>query len=611
MLSASDSAGIRDIKKIMTTEQEVPLSAHELDHILALQQSICELIAGDAPYLEVIDETCRMAERMLPGAVATFMRLDTDTGSMSVVSAPDVPQAAIRRLGGLRPGPENGSCGNAVYHNTPVFVYDTFTDPRWKGLRELARDFNLCSCWSFPVRNEQGEAIGSFALSSFEHRRPSSVHKRLLEAGAALIAVAQFRHAQQQQLQAQRERLIYSLEHDPLTGLPNVQVLTQALKCAPATTVLVLLNLNNMGYINTAYGLSVGDRLLQALAGALRQQAKGARVFRGSADEFALLYDGLADPAGEVQRLRQHFFTEPVKLDGLNFYLTFNAGVAGGGKDLLRHAMVALKRARSRGKSAVHLFNPDQDMPARQQKEDYISWNARLHEALHSGGIRAWYQGIRDNRSGRIRKWEALVRLEHQGEIFGPAHFLPVAELSGLTPAITRIVAEQGVRMLADVEGELAINITETDLEQGYLPDFLDQLVQQYGVTPDRLILEILEGTSSSGKEAHLPQLQVLKRRGYQLAIDDFGTEYSNFERILELEVDIIKIDAKYIRNIHIDPTSYEIVRAMVYFARNAGIRTVAEFVHCEEVQSVVMALGIDESQGYLFSEPAPVISVR
>ncbi len=94
-----------------------------------------------------------------------------------------------------------------------------------------------------------------------------------------------------------------------------------------------------------------------------------------------------------------------------------------------------------------------------------------------------------------------------------------------------------------------------------------------------------------------------------KLAIDDFGTEYSNFERILELEVDIIKIDAKYIRNIHLDRTSYEIVRAIVYFARNAGIRTVAEFVHCEEVQAVVMALGIDESQGYLFSEPAPEIS--
>jgi len=593
----------------MAVESEVPLNPEELDRILALQQTICGLIAGDAPYLEVIDETCRMAEQMLPGAVASFMHLDPETGLMEVISAPSVPPAAIKRLTGLRPGPEGGSCGNAVYRNIPVFVYDTFTDPRWEGLRQLAHDFDLRSCWSCPVRNEQGEAIGSFALSSFEHRHPSSVHKRLLEAGAALIAIAQLRHAQQQQLQAQREQLIYNLEHDTLTGLQNAQGLLQALQHASPTAVLILLNLNNLGVINTAYGLGVGDRLLKALAEALQKRAPGARIYRGGTDEFALLYDGLADPLAEAERLRQRFFVEPVKLDGLNFYLTFNAGVAQGGKDLLRRAMVALKHARQRGKSAIHLFRPDQDLPARKQKMDYISWNARLHEALHSGGIRAWYQGIRDNRSGCIRKWEALVRLEHQGKTYAPGEFLEVAALSGLLPAITRTVAEQGIRLLAEVEGELAINITETDLELGYLPDFLDQLVRQHGVAPERLILEILEGTSSSGKEAHVPQLQRLKQRGYQLAIDDFGTEYSNFERILELEVDIIKIDAKYIRNIHVDPTSYEIVRAMVYFARNAGIRTVAEFVHCEKVQTIVAALGIDESQGYLFSEPAPTLS--
>lgn len=592
-------------------KQEVSLSLSELDHILALQQTICGLVAVDAPYLDVIAETCRMAEQLLPGAVASFMCLDSNTDLMNVVSAPSIPAAGIDRLAGLRPGPEGGSCGNAVYGNTPVFVHNTFTDPRWRGLRQLAKDFNLCSCWSFPVRNEQGEAIGSFALSSFEHRSPSDFHKRLLEVGAALIAIALFRHAQHQQLQEQREQLIYSLEHDSLTGLPNSQSLLQAIRNAPDTAVLVLINLNNLGYINTAYGLGVGDKLLRTLAHELHIQARGARVHRGSADEFALLYDQLDDPVREVQRLRQHFFAEPVELDGLNFYLTFNAGLACGGQDLLRRAMVALKRARRRGKSATHVFDPEEDAPAREQKADYIGWNARLHEALRSGGIRAWYQGIRDNRSGVIRKWEALVRLEHEGEVFSPIHFLQVAALSGLMPAITRIMVEQGVAMLATIDGELAINITETDLELGYLPDYLDQLTQQHGVAPQRLILEILEGTSSGGKQTHVPQLQMLKQRGYQLAIDDFGTEYSNFERILELEVDIIKIDAKYIRNIHSDPTSYEIVRAIVYFARNAGIRTVAEFVHCDEVQAVVMALGIDESQGYLFSEPARVASAH
>ena len=587
-------------------QQEVDLSLHELDHILGLQQRICGLVASATPYLEVIDETCRMAERLLPGSVASCMHLDPDSGLMSVISAPSVPEAGIERLSQLRPGPEGGSCGNAVFHNEPAYVQNTFEDPRWKGLRSLAVDFNLCACWSVPVRDDLGTAIGSFALSSFEHRTPSAFHKRLLEVGAALVAIVLVRHAQQQRLEDEKDALIEQLGRDALTGLPNSQSLIRTLREVPATSALILLNLNNLGLINTRYGLETGDRLLQAFASTLSGIAGSGRLFRGSADQFALYYDHLDDPAAELERLRQHFFGEPVCLQEMKFYLTFNAGVATGGEDLLRRAMVALKQARLRGKNATSLYQPDTDQPALQQQVDYIGWSVRLHEALRTGGVRAWYQGIRDNSSGEIHKWEALVRLEHGGEVFGPGQFLPVAELIGLMPAITRAVIDQAAERLAVQAGCISVNITETDLELGYLPDFLERTLQTRGVSPERLILEIHEGISSGSKQTYIEQLQQLKQRGYQLAIDDFGTEYSNFERILELEIDMIKVDAKYIRNIHQDATSYEIVRAMVFFAQNAGIRTAAEFVHCAEVQAVVEALGIDESQGFLFSEPAP-----
>lgn len=590
----------------VASETELNLDLRQLDHILALQQTICGLVASDTPYLEVIEQTCRMAEQLLPGAVASCMQLDPEQGQMAVPAAPSVPREARSRLDGLRPGAGGGSCGNAVYHNEPIFVYNTFEDPRWRDLRPLAVDFNLCSCWSMPVRDEQGRAIGSFALSSFEHRRPSDFHKRLLEVGAALISIVLVRHAQHQRLQAEKDLLIEKLGRDALTGLPNAQSLIQALRQAPPTAVLVLLNLNNLGLVNARYGLVVGDKLLQAFAGALQPLAPEARLFRGSADEFALLYDALPDPLAELERLRQHFFRQPVALDALRFYPTFNAGVAAQGEDLLRRAMVALKRARDKGKSATHVYCPASDEPARQQQVDAIGWTVRLHEALKQGGVRAWYQGIRDNRTGRIDKWEALVRLQHGGELYTPAQFLPAAELTGLMPAITREVVEQTVAQLARCDGRISVNITEADLELGYLPEVLEAATRRHGVAPQRLMLEIHEGVSSGSKQACVEQLQQLKRAGYRLAIDDFGTEYSNFERILELEIDLIKIDAKYIRHLHQDRTSYEIVRAIVYFARNAGIRTAAEFVHCAPVQTIVEALGIDESQGYLFSEPSP-----
>ena len=588
-------------------EQEIDLSLEELDHILGLQQAICGLVASDTPYLDVINETCRMAEQLLPGSVASFMALDANTGKMDVVAAPSVPPEGVERLSGLRPGPRSGSCGNAVYLNEPSFVSNTLDDPRWEDLRSIAVDFNLLACWSMPVRDERGQVIGSFALSSFEQRSPSGFHMRLLEVGAALIAIVQVRQAQHQRLQAEREILVYRLEHDPLTGLPNAQGLLQALAQTGDEACLILLNLNNLGLINTRYGLKTGDRLLRAFAVALGEVAGEGRLFRGSADEFALLYDHLPQPGEELERLRERFFQSPVPLGDLSFYVTFNAGISTGGEDLLRRAMVALKQARLRGKNATYRYNAREDQPDPQQQLDYIGWSARLHEALQSGGVRAWYQGIRDNSDGVIRKWEALVRLEHEGEVYGPGQFLPVAELTGLMPTITRLVLEQAVEQLSRQSGAISVNITETDLELGYLPDFLEQLVVTREVDPNRLILEIHEGVSSGSKQAYVEQLQLLKRQGYQLAIDDFGTEYSNFERILELEIDTLKIDAKYIRNLHQDATSYEIVRAIVFFARNAGIRTVAEFVHSPDVQAAVEALGIEESQGFLFSEPAPV----
>ncbi len=587
-------------------EVEADLSIAELDHILGLQQAICGLVASEAPYLDVLNETCRMAEQLLPGAVASCMRLEPESGQMYVLAAPSVPPDGIARLQSMRPGPGSGSCGNAIYRNEPAFVYNTFEDPRWSNLRQLALDFNLCSCWSVPVRDEQGQVIGSFALSSFEHRKPSAYHQRLLDVGAALISIVLLRHAQQQHLHSEQRRLEQQLKLDTLTGLPNFPSLLEALSQAPDSAVLILLNLNNLGLVNARYGVTMGDKLLRAFAEELRALSESGQLFRGSADQFVLLYDTLRDPQSELQRLKQHFFTQPVALDTVSFYLTFNAGVADQGHDLLRRSMVALKRARDRGKNATHLYNPATDEPARQQQVDYIGWNLRLHEALRNGGIKAWFQGVRDNRDGTIGKWEALVRLEHGGEVFGPGQFLPVAELTGLMPAITREVVKQAVDQLTRVNGAIAVNITETDLELGYLPDFLAQTLASRGVEPCRLILEIHEGVSSGSKEAYVEQLQHLKRCGYQLAIDDFGTEYSNFERILELEIDMLKIDAKYIRNIHQDVTSYEIVRAIVFFARNAGIRTVAEFVHSQDVQDIIGFLGIDESQGYLFSEPAP-----
>lgn len=708
-------------------DSEVDITVEELDHILSLQQEMFRLVAENCHYLTIIDRTCEMAQALLPNSVASVMLLDPHSGELNVLSAPSVPQEGVASLCGLRPGPGAGSCGNAVYRNQPMFVTDTFTDARWQGLRQLAYDFNLRACWSMPIRDIEQRPIGSFALSSFENRHPSSFHKRLLEVGASLISMLLLREEQSRALQVKTKRLerlatalnsssegmiitdksnrivevnpafesitgyaaeqvlgrnprmlasglhdarfydqmwnellnsgrwsgevtnrrrdgslltqwltvntlldeqgqvssyvavftdlselkreregrIQALERDALTGLLNTAKLKLQLDQSKSTQALLLLNLNNFSYINTAYGVDVGDRLLKAVAARLDALDLGCELFRIDADQFALLFSGGAPIEPLIHHIQQHFLSSAVQVDQLSFNLTFNYGGVKGRDDLMRRGLLALKLARAAGKNRFYIYDSDVDEPQPQQRLDFAHWNAWLHDALRHQGLKPWYQGIRDNRTGRIDKFEVLARLERDGKVYSPVEFIPVAQLSGLLPALTREMIAGSFSRMAGTPYSFTLNITSEDLDLGYLADHMDEMAVRYGIERSQVILEIHEGISSGATRTHQSQMRELKRRGYRLAIDDFGTEYSNFERILELDVDYLKIDARYIRNIDTDQRSYEITRAIVYFARNAGIHTVAEFVHSAEVQAVVEALGIDYSQGYLFSEPA------
>jgi GAF domain-containing protein len=162
-------------------DDEVILTPLEYSKILDIQHSIFELLTVGYNEKEVLTTLCEMAEKLLPNSVASVMILDNATGLMSVISAPSIPQVGHDALQGLKPGPGGGSCGNAVFRNEAQYVKDTKTDARWTDIRQIAFDFNLRSCWSMPIRNADKQAIGSFALSSFEHRSPSGFHKRLLE----------------------------------------------------------------------------------------------------------------------------------------------------------------------------------------------------------------------------------------------------------------------------------------------------------------------------------------------------------------------------------------------------------------------------------------------
>ena len=697
---------------------EVPLSPEQYKEIQNIEHKIFEMAAQRASSKDILDRLCALAETLLPNSVASIMFKDQKTGLMDMIHAPSVPSVATERFKELKPGPGAGSCGNAVYKNEPQYIKNTFKDEKWTDLREVAYDFNICSCWSTPVRDENGNAIGTFALSSFEHREPSTYHKILLDTCANIVSIVlknafneqriqlftqsmenakegviitdhnnniievnrafreiygyteeevlgknpsilssgkhdkafyedMWSHILEQghwsgeivnkvkdgrsivqwmsislienedgsrnylaifsditELKEAQKKASYLAYHDQLTGLENKSKLLQQLYQNEDEVTFIHLDINNFNYINTAYGFSFGDKLLQEVAKRLKSICLSTDIFRINSDEFALLCTHGEESEALIKKLQKYFYDNSFKIDEIVLNISFNYGAYTGRENILENAALALKISKELGKNRYHIFDSASDLPKKEDKNHFIKANRLILNALENDTIVPYFQGIRNNKSEKIDKFEALVRIEAADSIISPFEFLEAGQLSGLMPEITKIMIDKSFKTMSKRSEEFSINITEDDLGRNYLSSYIMEKLREYGIEPQRVILEILEGISSHGKQSHVKQLNELKAMGLRLAIDDFGAEYSNFERILDLEIDFLKIDAKYIRNIDTDKKSYEIAKSMANFAKNASLVCIAEFVHSKEVQKVVEELGIEYSQGYCFSEP-------
>ncbi|WP_304546328.1 EAL domain-containing protein [Sulfurimonas microaerophilic] len=700
---------------------EVPITQEEYDNIISIQGSILGMIADGEESDVVLSTLCSMAEKLLPNSVASIMLLDSKNNSLSVLSAPSVPKAGHKALENLKPGEGAGSCGNAIFKNEAQYVVNTFEDERWSDLRELAQEFNLCSCWSMPVKDENSQAIATFALSSFEHRSPSNFHKKLLETGAKIVSIVLKNIKKDQKLKLfslatqsasegivitdekntiievnQAFKDIYKYEEkdiigknpnfltshkqpkefynemwkslnetskwageivnvnadgeeitqwlsisvlelphhkknylgiftnltelkqakmqieemafiDSLTGLKNKSKLENMLRSYQKPITLILLNINNFSYINTAYGYEIGDEILQDVAEVLKNNFGDQHTFRINSDEFALLYETEVNIKEIVEEIKKYFYGSTLMVNTLTFNISFTYGGVYVAENVLRDAAIALKKAKQNGRNNLYIYNHKDDIAINHQnKESFFESNRLLHAALLEERVVPYYQGIRNNKTGKIIKFEVLARIEDFDKIIPPIAFLEAAKLSGLLLEITKTIIDKSFQKMAQNNYTFSINITEEDLNQHYLKAFLLEKSKHYNIDPNRIVLEVLEGISATGKVNHIDQLKSLKECGFKIAIDDFGSEYSNFERILDMDIDFLKIDARYIKNIDTDQKSYEITRAISFFAKNAGIPIIAEFVHAPSIQEKLEELGIEFSQGYLFSEPSP-----
>ncbi|GAA0701176.1 hypothetical protein GCM10009104_32890 [Marinobacterium maritimum] len=404
---------------------------------------------------------------------------------------------------------------------------------------------------------------------------------------------------------------------DELTGLANRARLLQDLQ-RQRQAALVILDIDRFRELNALFGHDCGDYILTTLterlqAGIRSDAGSGhSRLYRVGADEFVWLGSEQSHELLEtrVLQLLQLVQGLPLQWQGHEFHVSVTLGASSSSAaspepppDLISEAQEALKQARQQG---VNYQLHDRTRSLEQQFEHNLRWANRLREALRADRLQPWFQPIYSLESGRVEKYECLVRmLDSDGQVISPGLFLDVARQLRLDRQITRLMVEKCCRHFAGTTLQFSINLSYGDLRDESLIGFILEQLDLKGVGP-QLIFEILESDGIENYEQVRHFIEQVKKRGCRIAIDDFGTGYSNFEHLLRLDVDLIKIDGSLIRHLHTDPGTRRVVRGIVSFAHSLQIQTVAEFVHAEAVLQQVRALGIDFAQGEVIGMPQP-----
>ncbi len=450
----------------------------------------------------------------------------------------------------------------------------------------------------------------------------------LVSIGAVLGLAAKDAQSRRQR-QALLEQRNHDLEQlsrlDQLTQLPNRRGLQdhceQALERARRSGtpwMVAFLDLDRFKTVNDSLGHAIGDALLVEVARRLGEMVSPTgTVARLGGDEFVVLSEaqrGSLDASQLVQKLHR-CLESPMQVRGHQLTVSASIGVSlfpgdGDGIDtLMRQADMAMYEVKNQGRNGWLFFNEGMN----HRIQERLNLEIDVRQSLDRDDFRLEYQPQWDISGRRLVGWEALLRWSHpQWCSLSPATFIAVAEDSGLIGPLGEWVLLHACRQAASwrqagegmADCRLSVNLSCRQFSNGLLEERIAQILEQSGLSPHRLELEITETVLMEDPERASTLLNRLKQRGIRIAIDDFGTGYSSLGYLRSFPIDRIKIDRSFVAASLSDPSGAAIVTAIISMARSLGITTIAEGVETEEQRLFLEDLGCDEFQGFLMGEP-------
>ncbi|MFD0697742.1 EAL domain-containing protein [Paenibacillus sp. GCM10027628] len=418
-------------------------------------------------------------------------------------------------------------------------------------------------------------------------------------------------------------RITFMAYHDVLTELPNRTLLYKQLNDLLEERsrnrqmfAIMFIDLDNFKDINDSFGHFVGDDILKRFARKLRQLiTEKGQAARFGGDEFAVILD--MDRIHEIEDLAvqvvDYFKQQPLILEGTEQFVTTSIGISLYPNDgntpekLLRNADLAMYKAKQSGKNR-YLFFANEISDELREKRIMVS---DLRKAISEDELEVYYQPLIDLKTQRVIGSEALVRWPHKEQGYvSPTVFIPIAEEYGLIDVlgywVLKTACLQNVRWKDkyDVPLIISVNVSYQQFQRYDFVDVVNEVLQDTGLNPERLHLEITESTALVNLEHTRLILRRLQQLGVSISMDDFGTGYSSLSCVKDLSIDKLKIDRSFITNISTDERDAAIVKTIIALSRNLNMKVLAEGVERKEQLDKLAEYECDEIQGYLFSPP-------
>ncbi|MDR3464038.1 MAG: EAL domain-containing protein [Beijerinckiaceae bacterium] len=414
-------------------------------------------------------------------------------------------------------------------------------------------------------------------------------------------------------------RLTHMARHDTLTGLPNRYVFQEHMDKSLARTGLgeafavLCIDLDHFKDINDLLGHAIGDMLLREVAARLSSVVDAAdTVARIGGDEFAIVQSSISkpcDPGRLASRIVERL-CEPFEIDGHKIDIGASVGIACAPRDdqdgprLLSKADIALYHAKSAGRRGFRFFESDMDAALQARRNLELD----LRQALQKEEFELYFQPLVDARTREITSFEALLRWNHPSlGLVMPADFIALAEETGIIVPLGEWVVRAACREATTWPDTIrvSVNVSAIQFRPGTLVGIVGAILDETGLAPGRLELEITESVLLHEESAHLAVLHQLRGLGAKIVMDDFGTGYSSLNYLRVFPFDKIKIDRSFIQNLD-QPSANAIVCAVAQLGKMLGIRMTAEGIETEVQLAEIVELGFAEGQGYLFSRPVP-----